>query len=78
MDIDEVPLKTVRLTIHVFQKDDGSENIPDNPSGRGWLLNSVMGSANDKMENLAIMNLSTSSPYFSDSKIQYQVANIYF
>lgn len=27
MDIDEVPVKTIRVTFHIFQKDDGSENI---------------------------------------------------
>src|SRR5690606_18264882 len=78
MDIDDVPVKTVRITIHVFQKDDGSENIPDNPTGRGWLLNDLFGNVNYRMSNLAVMNLPTSSPYFTDSKIRYQIANIYF
>lgn len=78
MDIDDVPLKTIRITIHVFQKDDGSENIPDNSTGRGWILNSVMGTVNSDMANLAMMNLPTSSPYFSDSKIRYELVKIHF
>lgn len=78
MDIDEVPVKTIRITFHVFQKDDGSENIPDNPTGRNWLENTLMNSVNGVMSNLDPMNLSTSSPYFSDSKIRYEVMNIYF
>lgn len=32
-----MPIKRVRLVIHIFQKDDGSGNIPDDSNGRSFL-----------------------------------------
>jgi len=37
MDIDEVPIKTIRVTFHIFQKDDGSGNIQNDSEGNNYL-----------------------------------------
>ena len=77
VDLDELPTKYVRVTVHVFQKDDGSENIPDDSEGNTWIAN-MINSVNADMGGLSEMNLSTSSPYFEDSKIRYDLVNTYF
>lgn len=70
-----IPNKTVRLTVHVFLKSDGTGNIPDNATGRNW-INTVVQDA--KMFDLAQMNIAGPSPYIQDSKIRFQIMNTYF
>lgn len=77
MDIDEVPIKTVRISFHIFQKDDESENIPDNPAGHDY-LDMVLDNMNDDMASLDNFDYTTTSPYFQDSKIRYEVVAIHF
>ncbi|MBK8506139.1 MAG: hypothetical protein IPL46_30435 [Saprospiraceae bacterium] len=70
-------LKTVRLTIHVFQKSDGSLNIP--ASAVSWLSNTVEGYlGSGGMQNLKPMKLATSSPYYVDSRIKYDIVQVLF
>lgn len=77
MDIDDVPIKTIRVTFHIFQKDDGSGNIPDNADGHNY-LKAVGSGMNNRMSNLPMFDYSTSSPYYQDSKIQYEVVDTQF
>lgn len=77
MDIDEVPVKTIRVSFHVFQKDDGTGNIPNNSIGHNY-LDAVEYSMNHGMENLSMVDYTTSSPYFQDSKIRYEVVDTHF
>lgn len=77
VNLSELPIKTVRVTVHVFLKDDGTENIPNNTTGRNWIT-AMVNSVNSDMGNLSMMSLSTPSPYIQDCKIRYSLKNIYF
>lgn len=72
------PVKYVRITLHVFQKTDGTGNFPDTPESRNWLLNRFVGSTNSRMANLHPMNLASPSPHITDSRIRYVVDTICF
>lgn len=72
MDIDEVPVKTIRVSFHIFQKDDGSENIQNDAAGNDY-LDAIEWSMNHYMINLPMFDYTTSSPYYTDSKIRYEV-----
>lgn len=37
VDLSNVPVKKIRLVYHVFQKDDGSDNIQDDPAGQAFI-----------------------------------------
>jgi len=77
VNISSLPIKTIRITVHVFQKDDGSENIPNNSSGINY-INSVISDANSKLGSMVAMNLSSPSPLITDTKVRYALKNIYF
>lgn len=70
--------KNVRITLHVVQDDDGLNNFQDTPTERNWLINDVVGNMNWIMRTLQPMNLPTTSSYIQDSKIQYEVDDIFF
>lgn len=77
VDLNQLTTKVVRVTFHVFQKNDGTGNIPNTNYGKGWLW--LMNEhANTAMANLDPMNLQTSSPYFSDTKIRFKYMGEYF
>lgn len=78
MDIYDLPVKTVRISIHVFQKNDGSENIPDDSIGNHWISSTLMYNINNKYANVPSMRLPTSSLYFSDSKIRCELVQILY
>lgn len=77
MDIDEVPIKTIRVSFHIFQKDDGSENIQNNSIGNDY-LDAIEWSMNHFMSNLPMFDYTTYSPYYTDSKIRYEVVATHF
>lgn len=77
VNVSDLTTKTIRVTFHVFQKNDGSGNIPNTSQGIAW-LNSLNNFASDKLGQLQPMNLSSPSPYISDSKIRLKLMNIYF
>lgn len=77
MDIDEVPIKTIRVTFHIFQKDDGSGNIQNDSEGNNY-LDDIAWSMNHYMINLPMFDYTTSSPYYTDSKIRYEVVDTHF
>lgn len=74
----QTPIKYVRITLHIFQKNDGTGNFQDNTTDRDWLINTLISHLNYKMAHLQPMNLNTSSPYIEDSRIRYVVDQIYF
>jgi len=77
IDLDIVPVKHIRIIYHVFQKDDGSENIPDSPDGRDF-IEGMHDHANFILRNLDPMTHATTSGYVPDSKVQYNNMGIYF
>lgn len=77
IDLTNVPVKIVRVIIHVFQKDDGSENIPNNTSGQTFLYN-MWNDASTKFRDLKPMSSPTPSPYIRDLKVNLNSVGIYF
>ena len=72
------PIKYVRITIHVMLKSDGTGNFPDNQASRDYISGRLMNLLNNKYSNTQPMALSTNSPYYQDTRIQFSLANIYF
>jgi hypothetical protein len=77
IDLDEVDIKEIRVIYHVFQKDDGSENIPNTAQGRGFLAN-FHNKTNQGFSNMPVMSMPTSSPHVVDSKIRLDRVDRYF
>lgn len=63
-DYNHTPLKYVRVTIHIFQKSNGTGNFPDNAVSREWLSNFFWSRLNDHFANTVPMALPTSSPLY--------------
>lgn len=78
INVYDTPIKTVRITFHVFLKTNGTGNIPNTTAGREYLSDDVMTRLEDKMSDMEEMNISTTSPYITDSRIRFELANIYF
>lgn len=74
----DTPIKTVRITFHIIQKYDGSGNFPNSTVSRDWLEDTLMAMINSRFTNFQEMNLPTSSPLITDSRIRFSLANIYF
>ncbi len=77
VDVAELPVKQVRIILHVFQKNDGSGNIPNNNDGLSYLY-LLWSQASDKFRNLQVMTSPTPSPYIPDSKIELREVGIHF
>lgn len=78
IDPNSTPIKEVRITFHIISDSDGDGNIPDNSTGIDYLTEDVMEELNYRMANMEEMNISTTSPHITDSRIRYVLANIYF
>lgn len=76
IDLESIPVKKIRITIHVFQKDDGSDNIPDNSTGEDWIEDAV-DQTNAWMRQMGTYNQNPSAS-IDDSRIEYDLKNIYF
>ncbi|OFX38889.1 MAG: hypothetical protein A2X08_02665 [Bacteroidetes bacterium GWA2_32_17] len=73
------PIKYVSITLHVFNKTDGTGNFPDIQDSRDWINNYIITAGlNNTMANLTQMNIPTTSPYIHDSRIRFVVDNIFF
>ena len=76
IDLESIPVKKIRITIHVFQKDDGSDNIPDNSTGEDW-IEDVVDQTNAWMRQMGTYNQNPSAS-IDDARIEYDLKNIYF
>lgn len=72
----EVPIKKIRLALHVFQKDDGADNFQDTPEHREY-LRLVIAAANKRFRALGRLNMGT-SPYLSDARVEVVLQHIYY
>lgn len=79
--VSNTPIKTIRVTIHVFQKTDGTGNFAPynsggNPTDDWWWLKGLVEDASATFGSLPQMNMPTNSPYITDSRIRFTVAQI--
>lgn len=75
-----MPIKTVRLVMHVFQKDDGTRNFQDTPADRA-ILQSAITSINGFFSNVESLSNPVSncpSETILDTRIRFQLSDIFF
>jgi hypothetical protein len=75
-----MPIKTIRLVVHVFQKDDGTRNFQDTPTDRA-ILNGAITSINEYYSNVTALSnpvAACPSALILDSRIRFQLADIFF
>jgi hypothetical protein len=70
------PIKTVRLSFHIFQNDDGTGNFINNENDRLY-LNNVIDYCNSVLSSQGTLNIGNSI-YIGDTRIRYKLENIYF
>lgn len=77
VNLSQIPVKTIRITFHVFLKDDGTGNIPNNQAGTNylWLMNKH---SSDVLGAMASMIQPTYSPHIVDTKIRTVVVGYRF
>jgi len=66
------PIKTIRVTIHIFQKNDGSGNF----ANANWVSGAV-NDCNNIWGDLDPMTTPTNSPYYQDSRVRVQIVGTY-
>jgi hypothetical protein len=74
---EQTPIKYCRIAFHVFQKDDGTGNFPNNSDGITYLTN-LAATASNLMGQLDVLNLGATTPYIQDSRIRFVLDAIYF
>lgn len=77
---EHVPIKRIRLVIHVFQKSDISnpQNFQNNTTDKN-ILKDIINRVNTTYSDLAIMNPNpNNSPYIYDSRVRFLVDTIFF
>lgn len=76
------PVVTIKYAIHVFNKNDGSGSFPNTPQGINdltqitGLVNYYSRYSTTRNANYVVSGFV--SPYNNDSKVQYELTNIYF
>ena len=76
-NVSNTPIKNVRIVIHVFNKSNGTGNLPDNSTSRNW-INSVVYQMNSVWSNLQPMNIPGPNPsnYYTDSRVRLTLDDI--
>ncbi len=77
VDLSIIPIKTVRVQIHVFQDNNGNGNIPNTSTGKNW-IETIVKEASKTMGDLKQMNIASASPYVKESKIRYKIVGTHF
>ncbi len=75
---DLTQVKKVRITFHVFQKSDGSDNFPNNQNSINYLTDTLFSWAKWRYWDMVEMNLTTTSPYIEDSRVTFELEDIFF
>jgi len=71
-------IKQVKVTIHVFQKDDGSDNFQDTMPDKDWLKDVIRRVNSRGHENNEEMAIPSTSNFYSDTRIKFVLDSIYF
>jgi len=70
--------KRTKSNNHVFQKDDGTGNFPDNATSDTYLTLGLVLGATMRFGDMCEMNLATTSPYLEDSRIRFNLDEIFY
>lgn len=76
-NMNSVPIKYIRIDIHVIQDIDGNNNFLNIPSNTDF-LSDIIERVNSKLTNLQELNLNVTSPHINDSRIRLSLDSIYF
>ena len=76
-NVSSTPIKTVRITYHVFNKDDGTGNIQNDTDGLDF-LDDYTDNLNLRYSQVDEMRVPSSSPHISDSRIRFDLAEVHF
>lgn len=74
----DTPIKYISVNFIVIQKSDGTGNFQNNSTDKNWISSTLLNTINYRLGNTCVMNLSTSSPYISDTRIRFVLNDIYF
>lgn len=74
--------KQIRITVHVFQKDDGTGNFTPydtngNPTGDYWHIKAMVDEISNIASNHPQMNMVTTSPHYQDSRIRSKFLTVH-
>lgn len=73
---EQTPVKFVRVSIHCFQKDDGTGNFTNAPADVTY-LNNLISAANFRLSHLGVLNMGT-TPYIQDARVAIVLEHIYY
>jgi hypothetical protein len=73
-----VPVKTLRIAIHVFQDDAGQGNFRQDSASHADFLDQLIIWANNRLANLDSLKPAFTSPFVSDSRVRIRVDTVYF
>ncbi|MBK8505432.1 MAG: hypothetical protein IPL46_26485 [Saprospiraceae bacterium] len=71
------PLKTLRITFHIFRPSNGSAGLPDDQSTRSYIT-AIADQIASRFSNPSPYDGTSNSPYYSDTRIRIQLTGIYF
>ncbi len=78
-DYNSTSIKVVKLTFHIIQKADSSNNFPNNANSNQLLSIDAITNLNNSMGVNIPMNLGINlAPFQSDTRIRFELANIYY
>lgn len=78
-DFNNTTVKVVRLTFHIIQKLDGTNNFPNDSISKEFLTETTMEALNNSMKENVEMNLGAHlAPFQADTRIRFELSNIYY
>ncbi|MFA5815346.1 MAG: hypothetical protein WC865_06980 [Bacteroidales bacterium] len=73
-----LPVRYLRVAIHVFQDDAGQGNFRQDIAGQEGFLHQMVDWVNQRLANLDTLKPSVSSPYVADSRVRIRLDTIFY
>lgn len=73
-----LPVRNLRVAIHVFQDDTGQGNFRQDIVDQDRFLHQLVDWVNNRLANLDTLNPSVSSPYVADSRVRIRLDTIFY
>lgn len=73
-----LPLRTLRIAIHVFQDDSGLGNFCHDSAGQEDFLRGMVDWVNGRLANLDTLVPAVSSPYVADSRVRVRLDTLFY